>query len=127
MQLDESQDDLLARLAVDMPEPAVLRIAVTDTDRERATQTATTAALVFIRLVESRFAIRGYGVPLKATLWDPARATREDRIGKLLDRGVLAAVVAGIAALGLLRLPVRPQDEVDAPARAQAGAPRRIT
>jgi capsular polysaccharide biosynthesis protein len=107
MQLDESQDDLLRRIRVDMPEPAVLRIAVDDTHARRAMLTATTTGLVFIRLVESRFSIRGYPDPVRATIWDPARTTRGDRLGHILDNSALAGVIAAIAAVGLLRLPRR--------------------
>jgi capsular polysaccharide biosynthesis protein len=111
MALDESQDHLLGRIAVDMPQPAVLRLSVADARRRQATELASTSALVFIRLVQSRFAIRGFGMPVKATIWDPARATRDDRFGHILENGMLAGVVALIAGLGFSRLPLRPAPE----------------
>jgi capsular polysaccharide biosynthesis protein len=112
MDLDESQGHLLRRLDVDMPQPAVLSLSVRDTHRRQATELASTTALVFIRLVQSRFGIRGYGMPVRATIWDPARATREDRVGHILENGMLAGVVALIAGLGFSRLPLRPAPEV---------------
>jgi capsular polysaccharide biosynthesis protein len=111
MALDESKDHLLGRIAVDMPQPAVLRLSVKDTQRRQAAELASTTALVFVRLVQSRFGIRGYGMPVKATIWDPARATREDRVGHILENGMVAGVVALIAGLGFSRLPLRPAPE----------------
>jgi hypothetical protein len=57
--------------------------------------------LVFTQLVQARFGARGSRDPVRATVWDAAHAQRLSKTGRFLESAFLAALVGGLAGLGL--------------------------
>jgi hypothetical protein len=95
LHLDESRSALLNRISVNVPEPGLLRIRVTDGNRLRAQQIAQEIGFLFPQLVERRFP------RLKASVWDPAHLV--GRPGRRWGRnlGIAAAVAAFLWAIAL--------------------------
>jgi capsular polysaccharide biosynthesis protein len=109
LHLNESRASLLDRISVSVPEPGLLRIRVTDSDRLRAPQIAQEIGFLFPQLVEHRFP------KLQADVWDPAHLAGRTSQHWGPNLGIAGGVAAALWALALaplvarrpLRVPVR--------------------
>lgn len=101
LHLDESRSALLDRISVNVPEPGLLRIRVTDGNRLRAQQIAQEIGFLFPQLVERRFP------KLNAPVWDPAHLV--GRPGRHWGRnlGIAAGIAAFLWAIALWPLILR--------------------
>lgn len=102
--LDETAQSLLERISVENPQPAVLRISVTDRNRVRATRTAVEVGLIFGRLVQARFGARGSHQPVHADVWDAGHAVPSSKVGRVLENGLIGALIGALAGLLLSNL-----------------------
>src|SRR5437870_3640363 len=118
LHLHESRAALLDRISVSVPEPGLLRIRVSDSDRLRAPQIAQEIGFLFPQLVQHRFP------RLKAVVWDPAHIVgrADPHWGRNLGiAGGVAAVLWAFALAPLVtRLPLRVPVRVVEPVRPAA-------
>ena len=105
LRLEESLAEVRDHLDAEVrPQSQVIVIAATDDDADKARQIAQEAAVVFTRLVESRFGTRT--PPLQAALIDSAQvltATNRHFVRNVLIGAAAGLILGGLAALLLAR------------------------